>query len=40
MAFVFVVAAVPGVLGILIFGWACLHLARGLVRGDYARGRR
>jgi hypothetical protein len=40
MAFVFAVAAVPGILAILIFGWACLHLIRGLVQGDYARGRR
>ena len=40
MAFVFLVAAVPGVMAIVIFGWACLHLARGLIQGDYSRGRR
>jgi len=40
MVSMLVVAGIPGFLAILIFGWACILLIHGLIRGNYARGRR
>jgi hypothetical protein len=40
MAFMIVVAGIPGAMAILIFAWAYVHLVRGLVRGDYSNDRR